>query len=373
MPISIAPYSEGHIPAVKDFNHRLREGGAPADYVFSESNIPAWLPKNENSPIFNEFFVVLEGEAVRGAFVLKHQTFSFRGSLRRLVYLHHPFSEGIIDKRYSQVGAQMLKRIIRENPMLFALGMGGYDRPLPRMLLALRWNHCLIPFYFRICNGAKFLREMQVLRTSAAKRIGSGLAATTGLGPLAITSWQAVHTSYKLQKDYRTEVVDEFDDWTNAIWAEVHEQFAMTAVRDCESLRTLYPPANRKVTRIRIMKAGAAVGWAVTGILHRPGHEQYGDLRVGTVLDVLSKSEHAAAVIAAATGVLIEQGAELISSNQSHEAWTSALAACGFLKGPSNFIFAAAPQVSGLLEPFGDAMRRAHLNRGDGDNLLQYC
>jgi hypothetical protein len=53
-------------------------------------------------------------------------------------------------------------------------------------------------------------------------------------------------------------------------------------------------------------------------------------------------------------------------------AWTAALSQCGFLKGPSNFIFAAAPAVSKLLEPLNQTMCRVHLNRGDGDNLLQY-
>jgi hypothetical protein len=93
---------------------------------------------------------------------------------------------------------------------------------------------------------------------------------------------------------------------------------------------------------------------------------------VGTILDTLARPEHATAVIAAATRLLNEQGADLISSNQSHTHWTAALSRCWFLKGPSNFIFAAAPALSKLLEPLNQTICRVHLNRGDGDNLLQY-
>src|SRR5581483_35563 len=244
MAISIVRYSESHIVAVREFNRRLREGGAPSDYVFSESHIPAWLPKRDESPVYNEFFLALDQGEVRGAFALKHQAFSFAGSLKHLIYLHHPFSEGIVDKRYSQVGAQMLMRIVRDNPLLFALGMGGYDRPLPRMLMALHWKHCLIPFYFRVCNVSKFLREMQVLRTSAPRRLVSDAIAVSGLGSLALKSWQSLRGWKALNNNYRSDLVGEFDSWADTIWAESAGDFAMAAVRDAETLRVLYPAKN---------------------------------------------------------------------------------------------------------------------------------
>jgi len=371
MRISIVPYSEQHIAAVRAFNRRLREGGAPVDYFFSESPIPGWLPRFDEAPVYNEFYLAIEGDAVRGAFVLKWQEFSFSGALKQLVYLHHPLSEGVVDKKYSQVGAQIVRRIVSEHPLLFALGMGGYARPLPRMLLALGWKHCLIPFYFRVCEASKFLREMRTLRNTAAKRMATGAAVLTGLGPLALKSLQAFRST-RARTDFLAEVVPEFDDWADRIWADAASDFAMIAVRDAKTLRALYPVDNRIFTRIRVLVHGQPVGWAVAGILHRTGHEQYGELRVGTILDALAPPQHATAVIAAATQVLRDQGADLIGSNQSHAAWTAALSANGYFCGPSNFIFASAPAVSELLHPFEVAISRVHLNRGDGDNLLQY-
>src|SRR5579863_2679472 len=150
MAIQIVPYAAENTSEVRDFNRRLQAGGAPPDYIFSETDIPLWLPATPGAPVYNEFFLALEGEAVRGAYVLKHQKFSFRGEVRPVVFYHHPLSEGIVNKSYTQVGLQMLMHVMRAHPVLYALGMGGYDRPLPRMLLALKWRHSLIPFCFRV-------------------------------------------------------------------------------------------------------------------------------------------------------------------------------------------------------------------------------
>jgi hypothetical protein len=237
------------------------------------------------------------------------------------------------------------------------------------MLIALRWKHCLIPLYFRVCKASTFLREMKNLQSGAAKRFLARVSATTGLGTIAVLGWNAIR---RRGTSFNSEEVPEFDDWADRIWAACHSEFAMIAVRDARSLRTLYPAGNEKLTRIRVSVSGQVVGWAVVGVLHRPGHEQYGDMRVGTILDTLASSEYAPAVIAAGTDALQGRGADLILCNQSHYAWTAALASAGFLCGPSNYIFAAAPHVSRLLDPFTATVSRAHLNRGDGDNLLQY-
>ena len=192
MPITIAPYTQDDIPAVKEFNRRLQAGGAPPDYIFSESHIPSWLPRFPGVPVYNDLYLAKENGAVRGTFALKHQDFSFRGQVKRLVYLHHPFSEGIVDKKYAPVGMQILMHVIRTHPLLFALGMAGYDRPLPRMLTALKWNHCLVPFFFRVIRPAKFLRHMQVLRQSGYKRVVADAAAFSGIGWAAIQTVQAL-------------------------------------------------------------------------------------------------------------------------------------------------------------------------------------
>ena len=167
-------------------------------------------------------------------------------------------------------------------------------------------------------------------------------------------------------------VVEQFEEWADEVWQACAAGFAMVAVRDSCVLRTLYPASNRNFIRVKVTAKGRLLGWAVIADIQKQNHPQYGDLRVGTILDGLSRAQDATAVIAAATRVLLDRNVDLITSNQSHGAWTRGLEECGFFKGPSNFIFAASKGLSEMIQPFQQTVPRIHLNRGDGDNLLQY-
>jgi hypothetical protein len=373
MPVRIAPYSEQDIPAVQDFNRRLQAGGAPPDYVFSESHVSAWLPPHPGAPVYNGFYLAIDDGTVRGTYVLKHQEFAFHGEIRPVVYYHHPFSEGIIDKKYAQVGLQMLMHAMRAHPVLYALGMGGYDRPLPRMLMAMKWNHCLIPFYFRVNHPGRFLRNMQAFRQSRGKRVATDAAAFTGAGWVGLKTIHAVAGFRGLRTRAEADEVAEFEDWADELWRKCGPKFAMIAVRDARSLRALYPASNGNFLRLRVTADGRTLGWAVVADVRQSGHAQYGNLRVGTILDCLAQPEDAARVMAAATRVLCDRGVDVITSNQSHGSWVQGLKECGFLKGPSNFIFAASRKLSELIQPFDQTVPLSHWNRGDGDNLLQYA
>jgi len=63
---------------------------------------------------------------------------------------------------------------------------------------------------------------------------------------------------------------------------------------------------------------------------------------------------------------LKRQGADIVVTNLSHQAWRPALEAAGFYQGPSNFIFAASKKVTALLEPFNERKETVHMTRGDG-------
>ena len=371
MAVTIVPYSEKHVAAVKAFNQRLQAGGAPSDYVFSESPVSSWLPKVHAAPVYNEFYLAVEDAAVRGTYAVKYQQFSFGGETRPVAYYHHPLSEGLVEKRFAHVGLQMLMNVVRANPMIYALGMGGLERPLPRMLAALKWRLYTVPFYFLVNRPANFLRELQRLRQSRLRRLAMDVAAGTGVGWLALKAGHAAKCRLRGWQP-AAEVVSEFDDWADDVWEECQALYAMVAVRDGVSLRTLYPASNQNVIRLRV-SVGSSAAWAVVADTQKREHPEYGNLRVGTILDGLARPGDAPAVIAAATRLLVDRGVDVITSNQSHAAWSRALDACGYFSGPSNFIFAASRMLSEWLQPFESTIVRTHFNRGDGDNLLQYC
>lgn len=369
MPIVIQPYREEHQQAVREFNQRLIASGADPNLVFFTSSQPQWLPKTEGAKLYQEFFVALEGGVVRGGYALKYQDFAVAdGAVHNVGYYHHPISEGIINHSYAALGGMLLKHAMNRSPLLYCLGMGGYDRPLPKMLMRLGWAHFPVPFYFKIVRPNRFLREMQALRISPFRRALLDVAAFTGAG------WVGVKTIQSFRKlrapkpvEFTVEKVEEFSEWVDSLWARAKSHYSMTGVRDSQTLRTLYPATVPHFTRLRIRRNAQDIGWAVVG--ERLKSEKYGAMRVGSIVDCWAQPEDAWPVMESASATLVEQGMDLIVSNQSHHLWARALENTGFLNSSSNFIFAAGKKLSALLQPFAEKQPHLHFTRADGDGL----
>jgi hypothetical protein len=262
----------------------------------------------------------------------------------------------------------LLKHAMNRSPLLYCLGMGGYDRPLPKMLMRLGWDHFPVPFYFHVVRPRRFFQEMQALRTSASRRLLLNLAAFTGTG------WAGVRTMQGLRKlsapsvaPFSFEEVKDFSDWIDPLWEQGKSHYSMTAVRDCQTERTLYPASDTHFTRLRVLREGQDIGWAVVG--ERRKDEKYGELRVGSIVDCWASPDDALPVVQTAARVLTDAGVDLIVSNQSHRLWARAFEHAGFLNSPSNFIFAAGKNLSALLKPFAENQFRMHFTRADGDGL----
>ena len=77
MAIRIEPFAAGRSAAVVAFNRRMAARGA--SWQFPERPDPGWLSRREGNPLFQEFFLACEGEAVRGAYVLQHRAIALCG------------------------------------------------------------------------------------------------------------------------------------------------------------------------------------------------------------------------------------------------------------------------------------------------------
>lgn len=369
MPIVIEPYREDHQPAVGEFNQRLRDGNADPDLIFFRYAQPRWLPKREGASIFQEYFVAVDGGAVRGGYVLKHQDFFFAdGTVRGVGYYHHPLSEGVVNPGYAAVGAMLLKDAMNRSPLLYCLGMGGYDRPLPKMLIRLGWEHFPVPFYFHVVRPNRFLRGMEALRTSPSRRLLFDFAAVTGIGWAGMRALQAWRKSRPIRSSRMTvDRVEEFSGWVDPVWEHSKNESALIAVRDSQTLCTLYPASDTHFMRLRVRREGQDIGWAV--VAERTKSKKYGGMRVGSIVDCWAGPQEARAVVEAASSALVDLGMDLIVSNQSHQSWTSAFEQAGYWTSPSNFIFAAGKKLSALLQPFAENKTRLHFTRADGDGL----
>jgi hypothetical protein len=365
MAIAIQPYTKDRIAAVQAFNQRLAAGGVAPEFHFPESHIPYWLPPLDGRRLFQEYYVAVEGDAVRGAFILKHQDFSLSGASEPVVYYHLPVSEGIVNKSYAGVGVFMLRSAIKMRPMLFALGMGGFDRPLPTMLKAMGWSLSAVPFYFRVHHASRFLRQIAPLRRSPVRRALANLAALTGAGSLAIKAAQSLRTKSRV-RSLRTEIVRNFASWADDLWQHNASRYPLIADRSGDALNILYPP-DKNFVCLKITREGEVLGWAVLLDTQMRDNKYFGNLRVGTIADGFAAPEHAAQVIQAGTQILEERGVDLTIANHSNTAWGTAFLSNGYFKGPSNFIFAASKPLAEKLAPIETNRPNIYFMRGDGD------
>lgn len=369
MPTVIRPFTEEWTAAVREFNRRLESGGAPEEFRFPEQPGPDWRPETEAATLYQEYFLAVEGADVRGGYVLKHQEFSFSGSVHSIAHYRLPLSEGIVDRTYAGVGAQMARQALRTQPVLFALGMGNMDRPLPRMLGALGWSLTAVPFFFRVKNTRRFLRNIRSLRSGIARKAALDVAALSGLGALVIQPRQALRKG-RGSEDVRVEVIANFSDWANAVWIEAQPKYAMIAVRDSRILNLLYPADSDRFLRLKILRGEALLGWAVVLDTQMLDNRHFGNMRLGAIADGLAAPENADAVINAATRFLEGRGVDLIVANHSHLVWKMSFRQAGFLDGPSNYIFAASPKLAERIGPLEGNVGQVFLNRGDGDGPI---
>jgi hypothetical protein len=370
MSLEIVAYTQEMVPAVREFNRRLQGGGAAADQQFPETTDPGWMPGME-------LYLVMEESMVRGGYILRRQSFSVAGHMLPAAHYRLPLSEGIVNRTYAQLGLRMVRDASAREPRLYAMGMGGWYKPLPQMLKRLGWSMCAVPFHFQVIHPGRFLRHIQALRTSPLRRAALDVAAYTGLGWLGMKALGLATAFGSRPTPGAVDLAPGFAPWADEVWERSRPACALVAERDAATLDRLYPASDPRFLRVR-----AAGGWAVLLDTQMRGHKQFGDMRVGTIVDCLAPPECAGAVIRAAASVLAQRGVDLIVSNQLHGAWSGALVESGFRMGPSNYLLALSPALAeaagvGRLKPAPPLQAQAaqlpqqfHFNRGDGDGPI---
>jgi hypothetical protein len=364
--LRVEPLTSGRLPALRAFNQRLSAGGA--EWRFPEQSQTDWLPWTPHAPVFQELLLLVDGEAVRGAYALKHQPVSFRGEIRQVGNLYMPLSEGIVNRTYSLAAARLFSDAVRREPLLFALGLGGSDTPASGLVRALGWELHSVPFFFKVLHGSRFLRNIRYLRTSRFRKLLLDLAAVSGMGWLAVAIARVFLTRRpRANRPLNSETVDSFGPWADDLWHTCGHRYSFAAVRTSEVLNRVYRAEREGVFRLRISSAGKVIGYAVIQDEEAMHAELMGGMRVGTIVDALALPEHAEAVMGMATHALERRGVDIIISNQSHPAWGAALRRAGFIEGPSKCVFAMEKRLASEVRSLDPKLREVHLNRGDGD------
>jgi hypothetical protein len=368
MAITIVPFAPEHTEAVKAFNRRI--SSAPAGFRIDESPADHPFAREDGSGLNRKHYLALDDGIVHGGYIIKHQQFFCRGQREDICDFQLPISEVIVDSHYGMIGLQLASNAVHRFPLLFSLGMGGMNLPLPRLQRAMHWRMVKCPFYFMVNRPFTFLRGMAYLRKQPLQRLVLDALAFSGIGwaGLKVMHWlkglRSPRTSSKVA------IVDQFGDWADEIWDGAKDIYTLVAVRDQVVLNKLYPQADNRFLRLKVEQDGHVIGWAVMLDSIMSGHKQFGNLRVGTVVDCFSLPGMEATVINMATQQLKNSGVDLIVSNQLHRIWGAAFKATGYLSGPSNFVFAASPKLTEKLSPFDSQVHNIHMNRGDGDGPI---
>jgi len=368
MATRVEPYTASWVPAVKAFNERLRVGGVFTGFLLSEH--PPRSNAGPEPPVRQEHLLVVSDSEVHGGFILQRQPLWIDGVERPAANYQMPISEGVVNRAFAQVGPLMLKHALRESPLLFAVGMGNHERPLPRMLKAMGWHVQKVPFLFHIVRPGRVLREIAPARTNRLRKLAGGLGASTGAAWLMVTLLQARRRTQRGTRPLETEPCESWHDWSDDIWRSLRSTYAFATPRTCGVLDAFYPPGDKRYLRLRFRCGADTVGWVV--LLDTPMHDDqyFGNLRIGVLLDGVGRPEYLETIARAATELLARRGVDLVVTNQAHHAWIRALRQAGFLPGPSNYLLALSVGCMKLLEPLAENLPRVHLTRGDGDGRI---
>ena len=357
------------IPAVRAFNARLRSGGL--NMQFYESCLPHGLAKGPETSLYEEHFVALDQHnVVRGAYGLKHQDFWIGDHTVPIADFWLPISEGAVDRNYAFVAAALLLDALQRQPLLYGLGMGGYDEALVRLLKAAGWTMFSVPFFFRVVHTAPFLRYLTFVRRRPVTRWASTPWPSPGWEGWAYAACKCCHRRVPAPANVALEVVDDFSSWVDELWEQCKGQYGLSSVRTADTMRILYPNSEPRFIRLKFSVDSRPVGLAVLLDTMLSNHRQFGNMRLGSLVNCFGSAAYAASIVDLARDFLEARGVDLIVSNHSHAMWRQAFRQSGFLGGPSNFIFATSPQLTKLLQTGSVQQADIHLNRGDGDGPM---
>lgn len=365
MAIKIEPFGAGRSAAVVEFNRRMAAHGS--SWQLPEQPEPNWLARQEGSPLFQEFFLAGDGEAIRGGYALQHRAIALRGVEQEIANWYLPISEGFVDPRFAMVAPVLLRDLLRRHPVNFVLGMNGSDSTLAQLTRRFGFEPRLLPSFVRIQHGGRFVREARLVRKHPLAARALDLAAATGLAGLGATLVRLALRNGPRLGAASVENVPEFGTWADELWQRCRARYSFVGLRNAATLARIYPPARPRVERLRIARNGQAIGWAVLQRAQIQDNPNFGSLHVGRITDCFAAPEDAAVVIRAAADALAERGVDLMLSNQSHPAWCTALRRNAFLPAPSNHAFAPSAELSKQIRAIDPDGRDMHVNRGDGD------
>jgi len=360
--ISILPYTSELEAAAARFNARMRSARAPTAFLLPERSHPSTC---HGEVRVTHYVAADEQGEVRGGMLCHDYPATRAGRTERVINVSAPLSEGIIDATYTWVGALLIKHALQQNPSAFVVGMGAPDKPLPRLLRAMRWTVSVVPFYFRILDAARCADQLAPFTATRSRRIAASVAARTGIATIGMMALHRMDRS--TARTAATLDVDEMRGWDVTVepWKAFTARTSFAIQRTPTVLPFFYPATGSGLRAWTISRRARPLGWFGMAVTRMSANPYFGDLTVATLTDCVGTPEASQAGPALAVECAKACGADLLITNQQHQELQAGCIGAGWRAGPSNFLFATSPALSAGLQ-----LPTAYLTRRDGDGLV---
>jgi hypothetical protein len=366
MPTLIREILPGDAASIRELNSRLEKAGVTFAFPVGSSELMQKDP--EVDAPYQTAYVLSDGSAVRGGYILKNEQVFVGAQSFPVGNYQLPLSEGIVDRKYAMVGVQLIKDALGRQSRLYCLGMGSTARPLPRLLSKLGWTVSKVPFLFRIENTGNFTREIRWLRQRAGLRLLLDFARNTGTlaGIVGSARLSRRVFSSRAPAGVSFAEVPDFSEEIDELFVTVRGDYGLMCDRRAAAMRRRLPAHDSKLLRIVLRRTGKVAGWIVVSISQLSNHTQFGNMKLGCIVDGLAAPADIGRLIGEACRRLAAARCDLLVSNQSHPVWITGLRRQGFFQGPSNFILALSPALARCRAE----VSLAHFNRADGDGPI---
>jgi hypothetical protein len=366
MPTLIREILPADAESIREFNSRLEMAGVTFAFPLDSSKL---MQKEPGVDAPNQAaYISSDGSAIRGGYILKSEQV-FVGEQSFLVGNYQlPLSEGIVDRKYAMVGVQLIKDALGRQSRLYCLGMGSTARPLPRLLSKLGWTVSKVPFLFRIENARNFTKEIRWLRQRTRLRLLLDLARNTGIlaGIVGLARLRRRVFGFRPPAGVIFADVADFSQEIDELFFNVRADYGLMCDRRAAAMRVRLPASDSKLSRLVLWKSGRVAGWVVVSISQLSSHTQFGNMKLGCLVDGLGAPADVGLLVGEACRRFEKARCDLLVSNQTHPAWIASLRRQGFFQGPSNFILALSPPLAASRA----AVSSAHFNRSDGDGPI---
>jgi len=261
---------------------------------------------------------------------------------------------------HGTAAAALMMTVARLNAGHAVLGTPGLDSRVGKLYQALQFDYWgEVPFLYFVLNGSKVLRNLVVFRKNRAVSLAS-TAASYLFAPGKVIEMRHRQPTNP-DSNTRIEHWSTFPQAADDLWARLIDRFRLVFDRSAIYLNWRY--AERCYRRVALFRNDELRGWIVWKLTAMSNNPYFGNLTVGTVVDLLAdpeKPEDVEALFASAIRELADAGADVIVGNFSDSRFLACAKRAGFRTGPSNYHF-----LTKNLLPL--ELHHCHLTRGDSD------